>query len=40
MKEGKLEFFKLEVLDRKVVFWMMDHAPDAIRSWIEQIETD
>lgn len=40
MEEEKLEFFKLEMLDRKIVFWMMDNTPDAIRSWVEHIELD
>lgn len=40
MEEEKLEFFKLEMIDRKVIFWMMDHSPDAIRSWADQIESD
>lgn len=40
MEDEKLEFFKLEMLDRKVIFWMMDHAPDAIRSWLDHLEID
>ncbi|HWA35782.1 MAG TPA: hypothetical protein VG737_16680 [Cyclobacteriaceae bacterium] len=31
------EFFKLDPIDRKTLFWMMDHAPDAIRSWLEYV---
>lgn len=31
------EFFKLDHVDRKLLFWMMDHAPDAIPSWLEYV---
>ncbi len=31
------EFFKLDPIDRKTLFWMMDHASDAIPSWLEYV---
>jgi len=37
--DDNLELFKLDITDRKVLFWMMDHSPDSLRSWIEYIAT-
>ena len=33
--EFESEFFKLDHVDRKLLFWMMDHTADAIPSWLE-----
>lgn len=35
--ENNLELFKLDATDRKVLFWMMDRNPQALRSWIDYI---
>lgn len=32
-----LELFKLDITDRKVLFWMMDKNPQALQSWITYI---
>lgn len=37
MENDKLEFFKLDSIDKKVLFWMMDNDKDAIASWTEEI---
>jgi len=35
------EFFKLDEIDRKVLFWLMDHVqPGTVKSWIEFIAED
>lgn len=39
MEQQTLEFFKLDEIDRKVFFWMIDHAKaKAIKSWLTYIE--
>jgi hypothetical protein len=39
--EKPLELFKLEPIDRKVFFWLLDHTSRAmVSSWIEYIATD
>jgi hypothetical protein len=40
MEDEKLEFFKLDTIDRKVLFWIMNNIPESIRSWVEHIESD
>jgi hypothetical protein len=35
MENEKSEFFKLDIIDRKVLFWIMENSPRAISSWIE-----
>jgi len=40
MEEDKLEFFKLDTIDRKVLFWIMNNIPESIRSWVEHIVID
>ena len=37
MQEENSEFFKLDVIDRKVLFWIMDNSPRSIHSWVEHI---
>lgn len=34
------EFFKLDRIDRKVLFWLLDHAPHAVKSWIDYTAQD
>ena len=36
-QEEKLEFFKLDAIDRKVLFWLMDNSPRSLDSWVEHI---
>jgi hypothetical protein len=40
MDQHKLEFFKLDEIDRKVLCWLMDTNPSSIKSWIEYIKED
>lgn len=40
MEQEKDEFFKLEGIDRKVLFWMMDNSREAIISWIAYVADD
>lgn len=40
MDQQRMELFKLERTDMKALFWIMDHAPDAIQSWTEYIVED
>lgn len=35
--ESRLELFKLDPIDQKTLFWMMDNKPDSVRSWINYI---
>lgn len=35
--ESKLELFKLDPIDQKTLFWMMDNKPDSVRTWINYI---
>lgn len=35
--EDNLELFKLDPIDQKTLFWMMDNKPEAVRSWINYI---
>lgn len=37
MNNEVLEFFKLDAIDKKVLFWMMDNKPDEIKSWVKHI---
>jgi hypothetical protein len=38
MENEKLEFFKLNAIDRKVLFWLMDHVHTRnLLSWTEYI---
>ena len=36
-QEEKLEFFKLDAIDRKVLFWLVDNSPRSVDSWVEHI---
>lgn len=41
MEQDRPEFFLLDEIDRKVLFWLMDHAePNAIKSWTEFVAED
>lgn len=37
MEEERPEFFKLDKIDQKVMFWIMSNSPHALYSWIEHI---
>jgi hypothetical protein len=38
MEDETLEFFKLDVIDRKVLLWLLEHVPDkSIIAWIDYI---
>jgi hypothetical protein len=38
MENEKLEFFKLDEIDRKVFLWLLDHVPQkSIMAWIEYV---
>ncbi|HTJ53346.1 MAG TPA: hypothetical protein VL443_28020 [Cyclobacteriaceae bacterium] len=39
--EPRPEFFKLDEIDLKVLFWLIDHVqPGTVKSWIEFIAED
>ena len=39
--EQRPEFFKLDEIDRKVLFWLIDHVQHGtVKSWIEFIAED
>lgn len=41
MENEKLEFFKLDEIDRKVFLWLISHVPQkSILAWIEYITDD
>lgn len=40
MDNEKLEFFKLDETDRKVLLWLLDHHRKSIISWIEYVAKD
>lgn len=40
MNLERSEFFKLDHIDRKILFWMMDHSPGAIPSWLEHVKDE
>jgi hypothetical protein len=41
MENEKLEFFKLDEIDRKVFLWLLDHVPQkSIMAWIEYISEE
>ena len=35
MKDLSQEFSKLDGIDRKVLFWLLENSPKAVKSWIE-----
>jgi len=37
MQEEQSEFFKLDTIDRKVLFWLMDNTPWSVDSWVDHI---
>ena len=41
MENEKLEFFKLDEIDRKVFLWLIRHVPQkAILAWVEYISEE
>ena len=41
LKKRRLEFFKLDEIDRKVLFWLVDHVKlNAVRSWLDVVGED
>ncbi len=38
--EDKPEFFKLDEIDRKTLFWLMDNSPQSIQSWTEYVAAE
>lgn len=40
MKDPRKEFFKLDGIDQKVLFWLLEHSPKTVKSWIEYIATN
>lgn len=40
MQNERLEFFKLDRIDQKVLFWIMENFPRATYSWIEYTARD
>lgn len=40
-KKEQLEFFKLDEIDRRVFFWLIEHVKlNSVKSWIEYIKND
>lgn len=38
MEQEKLEFFKLDEIDRKVLLWLLSHVPQkSVVAWLEYI---
>ncbi|MBT1688933.1 hypothetical protein [Dawidia soli] len=38
MEQEKLEFFKLDEIDRKVLLWLLSHVPQkSVIAWLEYI---
>lgn len=37
MGHQSLEFFKLDNVDKKVLFYLMDSAPDQVRAWVDHV---
>lgn len=35
--ESVSEFFKLDPIDKKTLFWLMDNKPEEIKSWIKYV---
>jgi hypothetical protein len=35
--ESVSEFFKLNPIDKKTLFWLMDNKPDGIEAWLKFI---
>jgi hypothetical protein len=41
MENEKLEFFKLDEIDRKVFLWLLSHVPQkSLLAWIDYITDD
>lgn len=36
-KETVSEFFKLDSVDKKTLFWLMDNRPEEIKTWITYV---
>lgn len=37
MKDSRKEYSKLDSIDRKVLLWLLRHAPQNVRNWVEYI---
>jgi hypothetical protein len=35
--EERPEFFKLDKIDRKVLFWLIDNSPRSVGRWVDHI---
>ena len=41
MEREKLEFFKLDEIDRKVLLWLLDHVPQkSVVAWLDFIASE
>ena len=41
MQTERLEFFKLDEIDRKVLFWLMDNVHHrSVKSWMEYVANE
>ena len=40
MQYEREEFFKLDHLDRRIAFWLMDNAPGDIQAWVKYMERE
>ena len=34
------QILKLDAIDKKVLFWILEHSPRALKSWLEYTEAD
>jgi len=41
MENEKLEFFKLDEIDRKVLLWLLSHVPQrSVSAWLDYIASE
>jgi len=41
MENEKLEFFKLDEIDRKVLLWLLSHVPQrSVSAWVDYIASE
>lgn len=40
MENQRSEFFKLDAIDREVLFWIMTHASKSLWSWVDYISIE
>lgn len=38
--ESVSEFFKLDPIDKKTLFWLMDNNPEEIKSWVKFVSLE